>query len=134
MKCDSIKAAVVDLKIRLLITLGKFKEGFDFIDSLQVSDFTYPYKKKLNHDNFIALNFESKKDTVSRNLTYRKMASDLKTYINNNSLKSKEFQEAFTDLSSLTGNLDNSTLSNGQIDSLKLKYPDETKFLDFFKH
>jgi hypothetical protein len=25
--CDSIKKSVVDLKIRLLITLGKFKEG-----------------------------------------------------------------------------------------------------------
>jgi len=134
MKCDSIKAAAVDLKIRLLITLGKFKEGSDFIDSLQVTDFTYPYKKKLNHDNFVALNFASNKDTISRDMTYRKMATDLKTHINSNSLKSKEFQEAFTDLNALTENLNNSTVSNGQIDSLKLKYPDETKFLDFFKH
>jgi hypothetical protein len=134
MECDSIKAAAVDLKIRLLITLGKFKEGSDFIDSLQVTDFTYPYKKKLNHYNFVALNFASNKDTISRDMTYRKMAADLKTHINSNSLKSKEFQEAFTDLNALTENLNNSTVSNGQIDSLKLKYPDEAKFLDFFKH
>lgn len=134
MKCDSIKAAVVDLKIRLLLTLGKFKEGSDFIDSLQGTDFTYAYKKSLNHDNFIARNFASNKDTISHDSTYRKMADELKTYIDRNNLKSKEFQEAFTDLNALTEGLNHSTISNEQIDSLKLKYPNETQFLDFFKH
>ena len=91
MKCDSIKAAVVDLKIRLLITLGKFKEGSEFINSLQESDFTFPYKKTLNQDNFIALNFASKLDTVSRDKVYQKMSAYLGSYIKKNNLKSKEF-------------------------------------------
>ena len=104
MKCDSIKAAVVDVKIRLLITLGKFKEGSDIIDSLQVSDFTYPYQKTLNHGNFIALHFASNKDTINRDKIYQKMAAYLDNYITNNNLKSKEFQEAFTDLNALPGN------------------------------
>jgi len=129
MKCDSIKTAVVDLKIRLLIALGKFKEGSKFIDSLQASDFTYPYKKKLNHDNFIALNFASYKDTINHDKVFREMAAGLGSYINNNNLKSKEFQEAFIDLNSI-----DSAESNRQIDSLKIKYPGEAKFLDFFKH
>lgn len=134
MKCDSIKAAVVDLKIRLLITLGKFKEGSDFIDSLQVSDFTYPYKKTLNHDNFIALQFASNKDTINRDKVYQKMYAYLDNYITNNNLKSKEFQEAFTDLSALPGNSIDSISMTRQIDSLKIKYPNEVKFLDFFNH
>lgn len=129
MQCDSIKAAVVDLKIRLLITLGKFKEGSKFIDSLQVSDFIYPYKKKLNHDNFIAGSFTSDNDTISRDKVLRQMASDLESYIYSNNLKSKEFQEAFIDLTAI-----DSTASYHQIDSLKIKYPNEVKFLDFFKH
>ena len=128
MQCDSIKAAVVDLKIRLLITLGKFKEGAKFIDSLTVSDFIYPYKKKLNHDNFIARKFTSDNDTLSRNKVLRQMASDLESYINSNNLKSKEFQEAFIDLTEI-----DSITSYRLIDSLKIKYPNEVKFLDFFK-
>jgi hypothetical protein len=134
MKCDSIKAAVVDVKIRLLITLGKFKEGSDFIDSLQVSDFTYPYQKNLNHDNFIALHFASNKDTINRDKVYKKMAAYLDNYITNNNLKSKEFQEAFNDLNALPGNFIDSISLTRQIDSLKIKYPNEVKFLDFFKH
>ena len=134
MQCDSIKAAVVDLKIRLLIALGKFREGSEFIDSLQASDFTYPYKKTLYHDNFIALNFGSKMDTISRDKVYQKMVAYLDSYIKSNSLKSKEFQEAFTDLNALPGNFIDSMSLNRQIDSLKIKYPNEIKFLDFFKH
>jgi hypothetical protein len=134
MQCDSIKTAVVEFKIHLLITLGKFKEGFDFLNSLEVSDFIYPYKRKFNKDNFIALNFASTKDTISRDMTYRNMVTDLERYISSNTLKSKEFQEAFTDLNALTENLNNSSVSKRQIDFQKLKYPGEAKFLDFFKH
>jgi hypothetical protein len=134
MKCDSIKADVVDLKIRLLITLDKFKEGSDFIDSLQVSDFIYPYKKTLNHDNFIALHFASNKDTINRDKVYQNMSFYLDNYIKNNNLKSKEFQEAFIDLNALSRNSFDSILMTRQIDSLKIKYPNEIKFLDFFKH
>jgi|SRR6185437_11856443 len=134
MKCDSIKAAVVDLKIRLLITLGKFKEGSDFIDSLQVSDFTYPYKKTLNHDNFIALHFASNKDTINRDKVYQNMSAYLYNYIKNSNLKSKEFQEAFIHLNALPRNSFDSILMTRQIDSLKIKYPNEIKFLDFFRH
>lgn len=133
MQCDSIKAAVIDLKTRLLITLGKYDEGSKFIDSLQLSDFTFPYKKALSHDNFIALNFVSKGDTVSSDRVYNKMAADLESYIIGNNLTSKEFQEAFTDLNSLQGNLMDSIKLNLLIDSLKIKYPSEKRFLDFFK-
>jgi hypothetical protein len=90
MECDSIKKSVVELKIRLLITLGKFKEGTAFVDSLKSSDFEYSYKKELNRDNFIALNYTSNKDTISRNNIYRRMTADLVKYINSNNLKSQE--------------------------------------------
>ena len=101
MQCDSIKLLVIDLKIALLITLGRYEEGAKFIDSLQSSDFTFPYKKALNHDNFVALNYMSKNDTISRDRVYNKMANDLERYIKTNSLKSKEFKEAFIELNGL---------------------------------
>ncbi|RYE50276.1 MAG: hypothetical protein EOP48_20070 [Sphingobacteriales bacterium] len=128
MKCDSIKFAVVDLKIRLLLTLGRFEEGANFIDSLQVNDFIYPYKKKLHRDNFLARKFILDNDTTSRDKILWQMTSDLESYIYSNNLKSKEFQEAFIDLTDV-----DSTKSQGEIESLKIKYPNETKFLEFFE-
>ncbi len=133
MECDSIRTAVVELKIGLLLSLGRFKEGSAFVDSLQTSDFTYPYKKKLYHDNFVALYFASNQDTTRSDDIFNKMVVDLEAYISNNNLKSKEFQEAFIDLNALKeGHMDTWEL-NGKIDTLKMKYPNETKFLDFFK-
>jgi hypothetical protein len=134
MQCDSIRIAVVELKIRLLLTLGKYEQGSKFIDSLQSSDFTFPYKKTLNHDNFIALNFASKGDTISRDKVYNKMADELESYIIKNDLKSKEFQEAFTELSAFPKSPVDSLKFLSLIDSLKPKYPDEERFLNFFKH
>jgi hypothetical protein len=134
MQCDCIKAAVVELKIVLLITLGNYDEGAKFIDSLQSSDFIFPYKKTLNHDNFIALNYASKGDTVSRDRIYSKMANELENYIKASSLKSKEFKEAFTELNALQIKFMDTVALHRELDSFKLKYPNEERFLDFFKH
>jgi hypothetical protein len=134
MQCDSIKVAVVELKTRLFLTLGKYEQGSKFIDSLQLSDFTFPYKKTLNHDNFIALNFTSKGDTVSSDKVYNKMAADLESHILKNNLQPKEFQEAFTELSSLQKTSADSLRFLSFIDSLKTKYPGEERFLNFSKY
>ncbi|MBS1573340.1 MAG: hypothetical protein JST62_13170 [Bacteroidetes bacterium] len=134
MQCDSIKLAVIDLKIRLLLTLGKYNEGSKFIDSLQSSDFNYSYKKPLNHDNFVALSFASQGDTVSRDRVYKKMAADIESYITGNNLKSKEFQEAFIDLNILQERFLDSIALKKVVDSFKIKYPDEERFFEFFKN
>jgi hypothetical protein len=134
MQCDSIKDAVIDLKINLLCTLRKYDEGSKFIDSLEISDFAFPYKKVFNHDNFIALNFATKGDTINRDKIYNKMGSDLRNYIKQNNLTSREFQEAFTELSSIPGAFTNSTRLKLLIDSLKTKYPKEERFLEFFRN
>lgn len=132
-ECDSIKTAVVDFKIRLLIALGKLKEGADFVNSLKASDFVYPYKKKLNHDNFIALNFTLNKDTINRNKVFQEMIADLEKYITVNTLKTKEFQEIYTEYFTIKENFVDSVSINTEIDSLKIKYPENAKFFDFFK-
>ena len=133
MLCDSIKVAVIDFKIRLLLQLRKYEQGYKFIDSLHSSDFTFPYKKAMYQDNFSALNFASKGDTISSDKVYSKMAADLEDYILNNVLKSNEFQEAFTELSSFQKISEDSLKLLSLIDSLKTKYPNEEHFLNFFK-
>ena len=60
MQCDSIRKAVVDFKITLLISMKKYAEGISFIDSLKGNDFTFEYKKNLMSKNLKALDYGSK--------------------------------------------------------------------------
>jgi hypothetical protein len=133
MRCDSFRKAAIDLKIRLLITLGNFKEGSQFIDSLKDSDFNYTYKKKLDHDNFVALGYQALEDSSKQLMVMRQMAIDLEKYIKHNTLSSKEFEEAYLDLYSLKGSFTKPAVINKEIDSLKHVHPDKESFFDFLK-
>lgn len=133
MQCDSIKKSVIELKLRLLIALKKYKEGAEFVDSLPNDDFEYSYKKKHYHDSFIALEFQSNKDTNGRNSVYREMAANLGKYINSKKLISKEFDEAFLDLYAIKENFMDTIKINREIDSLKKEYPAKENFFNFFQ-
>jgi hypothetical protein len=98
MQCDSIRQAVVDLKITLLVAMKKYQDGINFIDSLKESDFVFAYKKSFTSKALQALDYESKKDTVKRNLIYEEMASNLEQYIKKQNVSDKEFKEAYTEL------------------------------------
>ncbi len=131
--CKLIAKTAADLKIRIFIQLNEFEKGILFVDSLDLSHFEYPYKKKLIHDNFLALQYSNKNDTLNRDKTYQLMADNLEKYSNTIKLDKKEFQELFTDLFTLKEKIVSSSILNNEIDSLKRSYPEHTTFLDFFK-
>lgn len=133
MDCDSIKKSVIELKFRLLIALKKYKEGVEFVDSLPDDGFEYSYKKSLCHDNFIAMEFQSNKDTNNRDSVYRGMAARLEKYINSKKLSSTEFDETFLDLYTIKENFMDAIEINREIDSLKKDYPAKEKFFNFFQ-
>jgi hypothetical protein len=133
MQCGSIKQAVVDFKITLLVSMKRYREGISFIDSLKNSDFTYGYKKKFMAKGLQALEYDVNKDTINRNLVYKEMANDIEQYINEHKVSSKEFDEAYTDLFAIKENYLDANQINEQIDLLKNKYPDKQSFFDFFK-
>ena len=132
MECDSTLIAATDLKIKLLITMGKFEEGARFVDSLKQSAFLFPYQKKLNYDNFVALHYTSNKDTVNRDKKYRMMISDLEKQLHNKIKNTREFEEVFLALCAMKENISD-TIQNSEIDVLILKYPNQAKFLEFNK-
>lgn len=130
--CDSnIRKAAVELKITLLITQKKYSEGVIFIDSLVEEDFTFKYKKKMMKKNFLALNFNSKYDTINRNLVYLEMANELEQYIRKEDISEKEFNEIFVELYDIKRNFLNVNQIKHEIDSLKGKYPNK---IDFFSY
>lgn len=62
MQCPETRAASIELKISLLSLLKRFREGYQFVDSLSGSDFEKSYKKKTYSNFFTALEYESMLD------------------------------------------------------------------------
>jgi hypothetical protein len=133
LKCDSIRKAVVDLKLTLLIAMKKYSEGMSFVDSLTESDFTFGYKKKMIYKNFQALAYASQNDTIKRNLTYKALSDELEQYIQKQNIIDKEFEEIYLDLYSIKGNFLDSNQINKEVEALEKKYPNKSSFFEFLK-
>ncbi len=133
MHCDSIRKAVVDFKITLLVSMKNYGEGIRFIDSLKDSDFTYGYKKKFMAKGLQALRYNDEKDNINRDLIYREIVKEIEQYISKQNVSSKEFNEAYTDLFSIKENYLEANQINKEVEALKNKYPDKQSFFDFFK-
>jgi len=133
MQCDSIRKAVVDFKITLLISMKKYAEGISFIDSLKENDFTFGYKKGMMSKGLQALYYGSKNDTIKRNLMYKEIANDIEQYIKKKNLNNTEFKEIYTDLFAVKENYLNASQINKELEDLKNLYPEKKTFFDFFK-
>ena len=133
MQCDSIRKAVVDFKITLLVSMKKYAEGISFIDSLKEGDFTFGYKKNLMFKNLQALDYGSKNDTIKQNLVYKEIANDIKQYIKKQNISNTEFKEIYTDLFAIKENYLDVNQINKEVEDLKKLYPEKEAFFDFFK-
>jgi hypothetical protein len=133
MQCDSIRKAVVDFKITLLVSMKKYAEGIHFIDSLQEKAFTYGYKQKFMSKGLRALEFNAKNDTIKRNMAYREMASDMEEYIEKRDIGSEEFEEIYLDLFGVKEKYLDANQINKEVEALKNKYPNKQSFFNFLK-
>lgn len=133
LQCDSIKKAVVDLKITLLISMKKYTEGISFIDSLNENDFTFGYKKNLMSKSLYALDYGSKNDTIKKNLLYKEIADGIEKYIKEQTISNTEFKEIYTDLFAVKENYLDSNQINKEVEDLKKLYPAQETFFNFFK-
>lgn len=133
MQCDSIRKAVVDFKITLLVSMKKYAEGISFIDSLNENDFTFGYKKNLISKSVQALDYSSKNDTIKQDLVYKEIANDIEKYITKQNISKKEFKEIYTDLFSVKEKYMDAGQINKEVEDLKKLYPEKEAFFDFFK-
>ena len=102
LKCKETRYKAIDLKISLLILLKKYRNGYKFIDSLSEKDFKKGYKKKMNYNYFLALEYESKADTANRNKYFNEIIAHIQNYIQQENIsKDKLNEEAYYDLFSV---------------------------------
>ncbi len=135
LKCPETRYKSIDLKISLLILLKRYQSGYEFIDSLSENDFNAKFKKKMNHDYFHALDYESKSDTASRNRLFNEIVADIQRYIQNENMgKDTLNEEAYILLFSFKKTLVGLKKVDAEIDSLKGKYPLKKDYLDDLKN
>jgi hypothetical protein len=133
LKCDSIKVAVVEFKLRILIQKKNYYDGLRFIDSLNESDFIYPYKKNFLKKNFEALNYASQNDIVKSQLIYKQMSADLERYISEKKMSNKEFEDIYIELFEVKQRFLDKEQIKKEVEDLKKKYPDKINFFSFFE-
>lgn len=127
MQCDSFRKSVIELKIRILISMNKYAYASKFVDSLDDNDFSYPYKKTSTKMSIRAL---AANDTSNRNIILRQETAYLKEYINTSNLDNREFEEVYLDLFDAESRfLDVNTIKL-QLDALKEKFPEKSNFFE----
>ena len=134
MQCDSIKKAVVEFKITLLVSMKMYAEGIAFVDSLNEKDFTFGYYQNFILKQLQALEFKSKNNVIKENLIYREIVNDIGDYIISKNIGNKEFMEVYTDLFAAKEKCLDANQINKEVEPLKIKYPDKKSFFDFFKN
>ncbi|MBS1948277.1 MAG: hypothetical protein JST47_10965 [Bacteroidetes bacterium] len=134
MQCDKTKRGAIELKLSLLILLNQYQHGYQYVDSLGETDFKLKYKKGMWQNFFLALECESKFDTVGRNKYYNNIIPIVENYIQSeNKQKGQIDEEPYYDLFFIKAKVSDPKQIDFELDSLKQKYPSEGDFFEGLK-
>ena len=134
LQCQDTRHKAIDLKISLLAILKMYKNGYQFIDSLNENDFSAKYKKTMNHNYFLALEYEEKSDTANRNKLLNETVANIQNYIRQENMpQGKLDEEAYYDLFFVKKKVMSLEKINAEIDLLKKQYPRDEEFFDALK-
>lgn len=133
MPCKETRLQAVELKISVLMLLKEYKAGYEFIDSLQQSDFNKEYKKKMNYDFFKALEYEANADTLNAHKLYIEAINDLSLYIEKANNDKQIDKDAYYDLYFLKSKILSQRQIEDELEKLAKKYPSYTEFFTILK-
>src|SRR5689334_23381861 len=129
MNCKETRLQAVSLRISTLVLLKNYKAGYEFIDTLQGTDFDRPYKKNMYYKLMKALEYENKGDTVNAKSLYSKAINPVNNYIQAKSNDGQIDQDAYYDLYFIKAKLISQDQIGNEIDGLIKKYPSDKDFL-----
>jgi len=109
--------------------MGRYYEGMKFVDSMNVKDFYYPYRKQLLSDNFRSMII----DSTSRDILLKTMDSNLTAYLATHKIVKAEEQDAFIDLFEIKKRYRNALDINKEIDSLIKVQPGKRDFFEMLR-
>lgn len=128
MLCKETRLQAVELKTSLLILLRKYKLGYEFIDSLQQTDFNKEYRKGMNYNFFKAMEYETNGDTANAHKLYVEAANDVTHYIDTTNRDNQIDQAAFYDLFFIKSKILSKEQIEKEIEEMVKKYPSNKDF------
>jgi len=131
LQCDKTKRGAIEIKLSVFALLKQYENGYKYVDSLSESDFALTYKKQMLYNYFLALHYESKEDSVTRNKYFHTIITGIDEYLRKQNSPKKEInQEAYLDLFSAKSKVVSAQKIKLEIDSLKEKYPQSKDFFE----
>lgn len=130
MNCKEIRAKSIDMKISILSLQKEYEKACLFIESLDEKDFSKKYKKSMQYNFFKALNYESKYDTINRNIYLDKAINDINNFIKVQNIID---QESYYDLIFIKSRKLTKMQLDAEIGLLVEKYPAEKVFFEILK-
>lgn len=128
--CESTKPAAIETKIILLMLAKKYKEGYEFVNSLSVNDFKFKYKKQMYYNYFMAEDYERMNDSLRRDSCFNKIVADIERFVGTQDSVNKE---AYLDLYSAKAKVSSIHQVSMEIDSLVKMYPNQSGFFNSVK-
>lgn len=132
LKCETTKAKSINLKITIYFLLEDYKSGSAFIDSLQITDFNKPYKKKMFSNIFKASQLNFIGDSAGSKLIYSNIVSDINQFLQKSSREILD-KEAYGSLIFAESKYLTVSEISKQIDTLKMKFPNDSAFMDMLR-
>jgi tetratricopeptide (TPR) repeat protein len=131
MKCDTIRKAAIELKISILMLLKRYKNGYEFVDSLSTKDFIVSYEKEISYYSFQAMNYESNGDTINRNKCFNDAIEYIQNYIQQERLPSGKLDErVYYDLFLMKWRILNKQELKTEIELAEQQHPDNKDFFE----
>ena len=122
--CPLTRIAGVELKISILSMQKQYRKGYQFIQTLNKSDFKYTYRKEMGYNFLHSLESEEKRDIVSLNIYLNKAKNAVEQYIEKQSPNGNSSDiSPYYDLVFIMKRIGNTQKTNDEIVMLTTKYP-----------
>jgi len=134
MDCPLTRKVAVTQKIGLLFLLKDYRTGYNYVNSLNETDFWHPYEKDMEYNYFRAKEYETKGDITNKNIYLNKAMHAIQAYIDKEDATSKKMDfMAYSLLFWMMKEMGDIGRIKAEIDTLKKKYPDNAGDIDTFK-
>lgn len=131
LECPSTRIGAVELKISILLNLKYYKRGYDFVNSLNIYDFKYSYKKQMWRSFFKAKSYEKKGDYLNQKINFHKAANSVKNYIKSNNIApDNNGEDIYYDFYELKSKISSKEEVITELKKLKNTYPSNAQFID----
>jgi len=127
--CKSTRFQSINSKIITYNLLRNYKEGSEYINSLQSEEFKKPYEKKINKELFDGYFLQSSGDSIGARTIFMQIASDLKTFLINKKSGDLE-KDVLSTLIFIESKYFSVSQLKDELEELKGKFPNDKEFID----